>query len=795
MEEINPNPNNELNLFKEDILTHLKELENKINEQISNKESKLNHDYNEFTAKMNSIIENNKEMISNLVTQKLKIEKISELESFKNKVDGMLITHEVRIKNNIEDIQKIKTKYDKIITDNLYVSGFIGNSCQFKNLSEYLSYNISEVSKLKMEKEQNKKDMKELKNKLDGTMKNMITLNDNSVKLCNKYTDNKQEEFRKLLEQAQTELNHKSMEMRAMIVQFNQETDQKIDNLRKDFEKLLDMKSELIDLIDKKYQPFEIRQDELNEKAINIDENIEINRKRMDIINENHKNLDKMIKDLNFQVRNYYCVSNRIAVLLEQLGSNPSKSEISRLLLGVQGNTVNNESKPNKKLSISVSPQPKRGPNKNVNLDLLKLALDDSNTTKNNINYNNNNNNNNNNIKKKIITKSVVSFSPQKKSMFNRIGLKNITLNDDDSDSETSSINIIDENTKKNDVKNTEKLKENLKPILKSNLKQIPKENNVIKQSTKENTKVNFKENTKEPPKEIIKEPSKENTKEPPKEIIKEPPKEIIKKPQKEIVKEQPKVVMKEAPKVVINEPPKEIKKENTKENSKENIKEKNTPREINTTISNKTQELPLLSKKNKEEHKFEEIKKINLSSASIDKYNIEKNNRHQNKLMIIMNNDINNKSKNNNQKNMMKKLDSELKQEQHVCKIVDLSLPEDTLTQPYANNNIKNKSRINNNGKYDLVNSLINDYRAKIFSKAHSPVYNIDVTNDLLDIPKKVSQAFGRTTYTFYFKKDAIDCANANKNINNFGYYGPKKGYKIKNNKRADTGNFKGTK
>ena len=157
MEEINPNPNNELNLFKEDILTHLKELENKINEQISNKESKLNHDYNEFTAKMNSIIENNKEMISNLVTQKLKIEKISELESFKNKVDGMLITHEVRIKNNIEDIQKIKTKYDKIITDNLYVSGFIGNSCQFKNLSEYLSYNISEVSKLKMEKEQNKK--------------------------------------------------------------------------------------------------------------------------------------------------------------------------------------------------------------------------------------------------------------------------------------------------------------------------------------------------------------------------------------------------------------------------------------------------------------------------------------------------------------------------------------------------------------------------------------------------------------------------------------------------------------
>ena len=363
MEEINPNKNNnDLNIFKEEILSQIKELEKKLTTQIFNKESKLNQDYQEFTSKINSLIVNNKEMVSNLVSQKLKLEKISELESFKNKVDDMLITHEVRIKNSIEDIERMKTKYDKIITDNLYVSGFIGNSCQFRNISEYLAYNISEVSKLKLEREQYKKDMKEVKNKLDGTMKNMISLNDNSVKLCNKYTDNKQEEFRKLLETTQTELNHKSMEMKAMIVQFHNESDIKINNLKKEFNKLLDMKDDFNNLIEEKYISFVKKYEELNEKVNQSNENMDNTNKKLDDANEQIINLDKSIKELSFQVRNYYCVNNKIAGLLEQLGANPSNSEIAKLLLGIPGNSINAEEKKTNKalLSMSVSPQSKR---------------------------------------------------------------------------------------------------------------------------------------------------------------------------------------------------------------------------------------------------------------------------------------------------------------------------------------------------------------------------------------------------------------------------------------------------
>ena len=229
MAEIAPNPyKDEINNFKEEILSLIRQIESDIKDQISSNEKKSDKELQELNLKVNTLKDNNKEIVSNIAFQKLKLEKIAELEAFKNKVDAMLISHEVRIKNNLDEIQKMKLKYDKIITENLFVSGFIGNSCQFKNLSEYLSYNISEVSKLKLEREQLKKDMKDVRNRLEQTMKNMVTLNDNSVKLCNKYTDNKQEIFRNSLEATQNELNHKSMEMRAMIVQFNSESDLKI---------------------------------------------------------------------------------------------------------------------------------------------------------------------------------------------------------------------------------------------------------------------------------------------------------------------------------------------------------------------------------------------------------------------------------------------------------------------------------------------------------------------------------------------------------------------------------------
>ena len=173
----------EINFFKNEIYGQIRELEKKLNLKINNTENKITTEFETFTTKVNTLMEKNKEIELSVVDSKLKLDKISELEKFKNKVEGMVVTHDLRIKNNMDEILQMKLKYDRIITDNLYVSGFIGPTCQFKNLSEYLFYNINEFSKVKKEKEQLKKDTKDLKIKLDGLTKNMITLNNTSVQL------------------------------------------------------------------------------------------------------------------------------------------------------------------------------------------------------------------------------------------------------------------------------------------------------------------------------------------------------------------------------------------------------------------------------------------------------------------------------------------------------------------------------------------------------------------------------------------------------------------------------------
>ena len=124
--------NNEMNLFKEEIYKLIRETEAKLLNQITTQKSQTATDLESFSNKINTIIENNKSMVLSVVSQKIKCEKIAELETFKNKVDGMLITHEVRINTSLDEIEKMKTKYDKITSDNLLLPGFVGPSCQFQ---------------------------------------------------------------------------------------------------------------------------------------------------------------------------------------------------------------------------------------------------------------------------------------------------------------------------------------------------------------------------------------------------------------------------------------------------------------------------------------------------------------------------------------------------------------------------------------------------------------------------------------------------------------------------------------
>ena len=727
MSVINPDTNmTEIKLFKDELLGNVHDLEKKLNERINNIENKLINDLDNFSNNMNSLIEKNKDMVLSVVSQKLKLEKITELEAFKKKVDDMLITHGIRIKNNLDDISKMKVKYDKIVSENLYVPGYIGSSCQYRNLSEYLSYNISEVSKMRIEKDQIKRDIKELKGKIEGLMKNMISLNDTSVQLCNKYTDNKQKDFQRLLDSALKEVNEKNLEMRTLMVKFESNVEKIEKRTQEELSKLSSMKEDIVNLIydkyDNKYDELKKIDEELDIRIKDNNDNINIFKTSIESVNEQIKDLNQKNNDIMFQIRNYYCVNNKITKLLEQM--NQKSTDISLNKLKSEVNMKSNAMTLNKRF--------KRRKSVEAHPSSLKLTLDDfqpaQNTSINSIENKKIND-------KKLINNKIISYKIEE----NKNMIKNKDISNKIEDVKNQNNFATTNHINKNEASESESSLSVSSNIL--NKKNI--ENIIISDYKTKNKNFN-----------------------------------------------------------------KEINNQNINKSNQERMKSKNRIQGNNY--------LPLLTINNKEESTLDDIIKVNIIDGEINKSDIIKGGSKIKKLKSNKINNINNinninsisntcdfisneinnsitnihniKNKNkmlNQKKDIRQKTDLQLIQkDKEVCKLVTLNLSNEAFKEvPSKKSDVKVKL------KSDMINSLINSYRAKVFSKSNSPDEKIDSNNDLIDIPKKVNQAFGRTTYTFYFKKNAMNYYNANKNINNFGYKRNYKNYPKTVNKINKTG------
>ena len=224
---------------KDDILKNNRELEEKIKSHIDIYGNKFKQDINSFSDRIQKVTDNNNNIVKTLPDINFKLSKIEQIEKFNARTEHKMASFEVRISTILEQIEKIKTKYDKIILDNLFVSGHIGGEhCQYNNLSEYLLTNINDVNLLKLEKDQLKRELKTLKNKHDNTVKQTVNLIDSSVKRCNQYTDNKQKDFQALLDTRMREFNEKIMEIRMNVCKIQMQTEDAVNNLNIGFDKM-----------------------------------------------------------------------------------------------------------------------------------------------------------------------------------------------------------------------------------------------------------------------------------------------------------------------------------------------------------------------------------------------------------------------------------------------------------------------------------------------------------------------------------------------------------------------------
>ena len=233
---------NEIIDLKENFFKELRELEKTFKKNLAEISSSLDENNKQHEEKINLAIQKNEQIYNEMLLEKNNLDKIGQLEISQKKLNDMLISHEVKIKELLTTNKKLNLKYEKILSDNLTVPGFVGPSCIYKNLSEYIQHNIIDIERMKIEKETDRKMVEDMKYKSDGLMKTILNLVENSVLRCNRYTDNKHKYIEDILHNKLVEINEKNMDLRTQILTNLYTTNQRVDNFDNQIKDLKEMR-------------------------------------------------------------------------------------------------------------------------------------------------------------------------------------------------------------------------------------------------------------------------------------------------------------------------------------------------------------------------------------------------------------------------------------------------------------------------------------------------------------------------------------------------------------------------
>ena len=298
--------NNNENLIKEEFLKNMREFEEKWMKILDIKEFQLQKQITDLKEDSENIFQRSKAILDNYSAHKVNESIINDFATFKNKVNDMLVTHEIRINNNIKDISNFSSKFDKIISDNIFIPGFIGPSCQYKTLSDYINSNIEEMNRMKVEKEVVKKEQKEYKIKIESFIKQMVLLNETSMIQNKEYTNSKQKDYELLLDGKLQPLNDKIFRFYELSSQFQSTVEKDIKLFREHLDKI---KDELIENIKEKEENLKKNLDELHKKIVLNIQDIGINKNKiigmksdLDEINKSYDKLNTSINEINKEI-------------------------------------------------------------------------------------------------------------------------------------------------------------------------------------------------------------------------------------------------------------------------------------------------------------------------------------------------------------------------------------------------------------------------------------------------------------------------------------------------------------
>ena len=465
---------NDLIYFRNEILKDMKEMETKLNDKIVNLYSlinKINSKSDEKLSAINIKIKTLQDNDPSIIETKIN----SVIERNNNNLEQKISDLSTKIFILQKDLTNACYKYDKIVIDNLKVTGLIGDGCPYMNLKYFIEFLNKKITELITTKEKLVIEIKTFKNKIND-MNNQIKTEIEKQKIfINEITSNRINESNKKCLERSNKLEERIDNLRLENYNFSNDLIKKTEELKIQWDKLENIKEEIYDKLNeekisfKKYtdnlsksfnsqkKEFTNIKNKFNDKS-NIFKQLPYRRNSINITNIGTRLGDKDIS----KISNKKSLSKKYCFNKDEL-SLINKDEIHILKEDKINENINEidkeENVNNIKEILSENSEKKQNIIENEKKNEKENEL---NVEINNINKNNRKNNkmNDNNLN-----------DNENKNIYTRITIKSLNKKSKDEEKINDEINIIKE---KNDIiKENNNQKEELKQFQKTLNKNI----------------------------------------------------------------------------------------------------------------------------------------------------------------------------------------------------------------------------------------------------------------------------------------------------------------------------------
>ena len=254
---------NDLIYFRNEILKDMKEMETKLNDKIVNLYSlinKINSKSDEKLSAINIKIKTLQDNDPSIIETKIN----SVIERNNNNLEQKISDLSTKIFILQKDLTNACYKYDKIVIDNLKVTGIIGDGCPYMNLKYFIEFLNKKITELITTKEKLVIEIKTFKNKIND-MNNQIKTEIEKQKIfINEITSNRINESNKKCLERSNKLEERIDNLRLENYNFSNDLIKKTEELKIQWDKLENIKEEIYDKLNEEKISFKKYTDNLS---------------------------------------------------------------------------------------------------------------------------------------------------------------------------------------------------------------------------------------------------------------------------------------------------------------------------------------------------------------------------------------------------------------------------------------------------------------------------------------------------------------------------------------------------